>query len=235
MEHVKKMVLVDPRVLEDKSTVMSKVEDTIKRNTSMKNQVLSALDHELNTIMQDITLPDDEKIKLYQNTLQRFLAVKESNQQENIKFPEIAKNNVKLEDTRETESTSDHIKHIKHEIIDGVPKKYKRNASVMLNHIEAHPNTTWNDRGEFVYKGNPIKDSNIFDLVVDILRKRKNITPTGWVSFTDALKAINIPLSLVGNVDRLKHMNTSDVQRSPKRRKQKSIPWETLSLDDEEY
>ena len=47
----------------------------------------------------------------------------------------------------------------------------------------------------------PVAGSNVVDLVNDLLRKRKT-DPTGWQPFARQLRAMNLPMELVGNVTR---------------------------------
>ena len=56
-------------------------------------------------------------------------------------------------------------------------------------------------RGELIHEGVPVVGSNVVDLVNDLLRKRKT-DPTGWQPFARQLRAINLPMALVGNVSR---------------------------------
>ena len=60
---------------------------------------------------------------------------------------------------------------------------------------------TWTARGELIHEGEPVAGSNVVDLVNDLLRKRKT-DPTGWQPFAQQLRAINLPMELVGNVAR---------------------------------
>ena len=50
-------------------------------------------------------------------------------------------------------------------------------------------------------------DSNIADLINDQMRSRKTFNPRGWLSFTEAVKEINVPNDLIGNPRRL-HITT---------------------------
>ncbi|MEG7521707.1 MAG: hypothetical protein M3H12_01195, partial [Chromatiales bacterium] len=63
-----------------------------------------------------------------------------------------------------------------------------------MEKLKADPTTQWNDRGEFVYNGVPIRGSNMVDLVTDVPRKRKASSPVGWVPFVHHLRRRNIPM-----------------------------------------
>ena len=86
----------------------------------------------------------------------------------------------------------------------------------MLQRIKSHPDVTWNPRGEIEYQGQLVKDSNLTDLVNDVLRKRWNIAePVGWKTFAIALHHLNVPQDLVGNPERWKYMRKKGLQTSP--------------------
>ena len=56
--------------------------------------------------------------------------------------------------------------------------------------------------------GVPVVGSNVVDLVNDILRKRKT-DPLGWQPFARQLRAVNLPIELVGNVARRSYRSGS--------------------------
>ena len=65
----------------------------------------------------------------------------------------------------------------------------------------------WNERGEFEYRGQLIKNSNLTDLVNDVLRKRKKASdPLGWETFAEVLQRSNVPQELIGNPTRWSYM-----------------------------
>ena len=62
MEHARKMILVDPRALQPKP--------------NPTKTILSKLDEEMNEILNN-DLPEDEKVKLYNQILRRYLTFQE--------------------------------------------------------------------------------------------------------------------------------------------------------------
>jgi len=92
---------------------------------------------------------------------------------------------------------------LKKDVVANVPKSLKVKAERLLQRIQAHPHLTWSDRGELSWQGQLIKNSNLIDLVNDVLRKRKRSAPArGWETFATVLRELNIPQELVGNSDR---------------------------------
>ena len=88
---------------------------------------------------------------------------------------------------------------IEADVVDTVPKTMQAKARRLMKHLKK--DIAWTARGELIHEGVPITGSNVVDLVNDLLRKRKT-DPTGWQPFARQLRAINLPMELVGNVAR---------------------------------
>ena len=84
-------------------------------------------------------------------------------------------------------------------VLDTVPKTMQAKARRLMEHLKR--DIAWTARGELIHEGVPVVGSNVVDLVNDLLRKRKT-DPPGWQPFARQLRAINIPMELVGNVVR---------------------------------
>ena len=61
----------------------------------------------------------------------------------------------------------------------------------------------WNDNGQLVLDGSTIPNSNIVDLVNDVMRKRKGFNSEHSSTFAKALAKINVPEDYVRNPDRI--------------------------------
>ena len=81
---------------------------------------------------------------------------------------------------------------------------------------------SWTDRCELMHSGTPVPGSNMVDLVNDVLRKRRKSDSVGWQAFAQQLKSINLPMELVGNVERRRYMRqtatTTPVAVTPRNR-----------------
>ena len=84
-----------------------------------------------------------------------------------------------------------------------LPKTLQEKGRQMVSRLKT---TKWKDRGELLHEGVAIPDSNIVDLVHDLLRNRKTVDPIGWQQFANQMHAANIPMELVGNVARRQHI-----------------------------
>ena len=110
-----------------------------------------------------------------------------------------------------------------------VPKSLQAKARRLMEHLKR--NVAWNDRGELIQEGVPVAGSNAVDLVHDLLRKRKTDDPTGWQSFARQLRAINIPMELVGNVARkayIRQTATPATVTPRQQRRRRSLNWSSL-------
>ena len=84
-------------------------------------------------------------------------------------------------------------------VLDTVPKTMQAKARRLMEHLKR--DIAWTARGELIHEGVPVVGSNVVDLFNDMLRKRKT-APPGWQPFARQLRAINLPMELVGNVVR---------------------------------
>ena len=112
-------------------------------------------------------------------------------------------------------------------IVATLPKTLQEKGRQLLRRLSK---VEWNERGELMHEGVAIPGSNAVDLVHDLIRNRKTARdPVGWHQFAKQTRSANIPLELVGNVARRKHMQ----KPTPTKRIRKSkcdIPtgWEPL-------
>lgn len=116
------------------------------------------LDLTISRILNDDSLSEGIKAKLYVQALDRY------NTQDFVekKFPET-------------------------EVLDSVPVNVRHKAKRILREIAENPNTEIDPRGRFVYKQTPIENSNIIELVDDILRTKRIAPPPGWREFAESL------------------------------------------------
>src|SRR5688572_23012183 len=223
MEHTKKMILVETRQLE-------------KLKESMLDKTLSKLDGEIYDILHR-NIADDEKAKLYSNSLSRYL---------NIDKPSVVTTTFKSEDVSASdvgaaiasENASESVKdsqNVESLVLETVPRKWKSQASRLLTHIKNNPDVTWSEKGELVLKNTTIPKTHAVDLVNDLLRKRTSTSnPSGWKQLANALKDYNIPHELIGNEDRWKYINSSHdesfevgpIRGQRKRQRQQRFDWE---------
>ena len=86
------------------------------------------------------------------------------------------------------------------DILLGIPKQGRRDASAILRHIQSSPDITWNSRGELVLHGSVIANTHIADLLKFSLFQYKTWEPSGVTAFYRALAESNIPTGLIRNL-----------------------------------
>ena len=158
----------------------------LERMQTPVNKILGSLDSDMQSVLQRSDMSDVEKVQAYNQILQKYLEyyrphkvvteTRKENQEEN-----------KLDD------------YVIKEVLNTIPISMKKRAEALLHRIKIHPDTSWNDRGEFIYQGRVLPGSNIVDLVHDMIRDRKSFKARGRLDFARALRQTNVPQHLVGN------------------------------------
>ncbi len=169
---------------------------------------LSLLDQQMKSVLDDATTSPDVKLGKYYSTLRRYETLQDNAAQ--IPVP------VRIQEKRlpidpaavePTPLDQQELPVGEGEILEQVPHTQQRNAKLLLRYIKENPNIKWNRNKELVVEGSRVAGSNIFDLVSDMTRNRKNPTPaTGWQEFTDTLLQQNIPEGAVGNKQRWQYI-----------------------------
>ena len=152
MDHAKKYVLVDPQMY----------------RPSLPEKSLSGLDREIRTIL-DNDMPDDEKAKLYTQTLKKYKTY-----DNNTKAPE-PKPAIDLADT--------------------LPPSQQYKVKKLWRLVKDNPDIDWSNKGELIYRQRLIPNSHVSDLFSDALAT-KRLGVTGWEEFDDVLDSSNVPISL---------------------------------------
>lgn len=178
------MVLITPEALE-----------RLKHEPVRARANLETIKGELDDVLTDKKLGDHDKWRKYVNLFQTFMhRMKEQNEPLKINITEdIDSEIVPNEQNNKQPNVS--------RIIKEVPKLYQNKAKLLIDRIK-ESRISWDDRGEVSVSGTKIPNSNISDLVNDVLRKRKDFNPIGWELFVDELHRINVPLEIIGNPSR---------------------------------
>lgn len=171
------------------------------RAPTMGTVAANRLDDEMRTVLQRADLGEEEKIKLYNSVLQRFLRLTRQNESEkdrlNLIYPS--------EEPQQPQALSEQPPQAAAttEILSGISSRYRKNAELLLNKMKQHQDiSSWDTRGTFLYKGMPVPGTNILDLVKgasqhrSLTEKRK---PKGWDEFMTAMAEVNVPTSVLGS------------------------------------
>ena len=87
------------------------------------------------------------------------------------------------------------------QIIDSVAKTMQNRAKLLIQKLKDHSDvTSWKDNGQLVSEGLIVPNSNIVDVVNDVLRTREGfLNPEHSSTFAKALAKINVPEDFVRN------------------------------------
>ena len=194
---MKRMILVEPSKLAMRSSILP---------DSLEEKVLS-LEDEINNILHNSTLNEFEKSSAYQKALYDYLTrVKQLQTRNMSSLPTSEKKKYTspphFDDNIKTEHSEKLIK-LEGRLLKSLPKTLQNKGKLLIDYIKDETDLKWNERGELIIKDEVLKDSNVSDLIHEVLRTRKlATTPTGWSVFTKSLKDSNIPMDLIGNKNR---------------------------------
>ena len=217
MEHARKMALVDPRML-----------DTLRSPpppTDTLGKKVQALDDEMMTILDRKDLDDRTKVTLYNQVLQRYNVLSDKHAKEPTRVITVNESGTGVGAEARVGVADGAIgapvitSGIEADVVDTVPKTMQGKAKRLMERLKR--NMSWTARGELIHEGVPVAGSNVVDLVNDLLRKRKT-DPTGWQPFARQLRAMNLPMELVGNVarrDYIRQATTPATTSTPGRRR----------------
>ena len=130
---------------------------------------------EMNDWLEKDDVPEDTKATMYAHQLQRV------NQLKNQVFrPEPSSVQMITHTGQTMTSESDTSQQLsatdKQIIIDSVPKTMQNYAKLLIQKLKDHSDViSRNDNGQLVLDGSTIPNSNIVDLVNDVMRKRKKV------------------------------------------------------------
>ena len=219
MEHAKKMILIEPRVLESmqQQQQQQQQQQETRQDYDTTSRDLKETDQSMQAILESDGHVQD-KANAFQQALRGFL-----NRFDEYKNRPLGR--VQL--TPPEQSTLDQDRQpsfpppppptqktdaVEEDVMISVPANLKKRAARILQRLKADPEVRWNDRGEFEYRGRLIKNSNLTDLVNDVLKKKRNSVkdPRGWETFAQALQRLNVPQDLIANNSRWSYMRKQD-------------------------
>lgn len=195
MNHAKKMVMISPEVLQ-------------RLNTG-RNESLNVLEEDMNNVLHATDLEDRAKWAHYQQMLQRRQHFHDE-MRKPVEIPIV-----------DTSSG----RNFKDEILRTIPKALKTKGELLFDRLCDNDLIAWDSYGTVSINKVSIPNSNIVDLVCDVVRcKKSSAGPVGWARFVEALRQINIPQEFIGNPHRRQEATPSSAPlslvSSPRRRQQ---------------
>ena len=80
-----------------------------------------------------------------------------------------------------------------------LPKKKLEAATSLIDFLHAKK-VKFNDRGELLQNGSPVKDSNMIDLFNYTVRDLRREAPKGWDVWREQLLSNNVPDTAIGSI-----------------------------------
>jgi len=180
----------------------------------------------LQKILTDETIPPEKQMQLYNQLFSRYLKL-----DADLKEPTtvIMKNidSDKYVDMNDGKNESQVIQdRWKKTIFQKMPKMHKEKANGLINFLNKSKQLSILDTGEVSINDTVLPQSNIVNLVHDIVRGRpKAPGPLGFKNFAMLLKDLNVPKEFVGNQSRWNmikddlHTPDSKTSKAPLKRK----------------
>ena len=195
MEHVKRLILVPEHMTDTPKKAL------VPPLTAQVNQ----LDSEMDSLLRRQDMTQDEKVKLYDQTLQRYLTYYDKRMQKPVHVSVVPPKSIETEETgEELPEEPEPPGEIQKDILESVPATMKSRAFQLVKKLKTNKDVVgWNDHGQMVFEGRTIPGTNVIDLINDTLRQRKNFNPAGWQLFAKALGRLNVPEGIIRNEERL--------------------------------
>ena len=218
MEHTKKMILIDPKMIEQQQQIQPPVRE-------IKGESLRKLGSEIGAIADT---QEDENIhnKIIELNQALFKYLNRFKQYQSDRVPFFFKPPPATELNQTTDQKKEKENLISSEVIGALGNQAKKKGEVLLERLKANPDISWNERGEISYQGNEIKKSNMFDLFNEALKKHpsKINKPIGWHTFSLALKDMNTPSGFISNTSLKRYLEGKEERGEPK----KELKWTTM-------
>lgn len=199
-----KLELIDPDLLVRLLSLKSEATPPPDPNLKEMNNI----EHKMETTLLDDKLDDTDKLQHYNDLLQTYKT--HGDRYKNVgRPPQIV--------PPPADVWTD-------EILSTMPINLRHKTQLLLNRIKnSEGKISWNKKGELVRNKIPIPDTNIVDLIHDVVRSRKTVKPPrGYLEFSRALGEINTPRSAIGNPLRVGLLDPTG--KSPKvKRKSKRV------------
>lgn len=180
-----------------------KVHEPLYERDPVKKQL-----DEISRDMQNVwtePINDDERVRKHQQLFLRYQQLRKSKRSTETTPSTITK------ETIPTAVPSTSIENV----VRTVPKSLQNKAKLLMEHMHDHTNLSFDQQMRLTKNGEPVMNTNIIDIVNDLVRKRKNNPEAfGWQDVMFALKESNVPREAIGNDDRW-HVSVPETQRIP--------------------
>ena len=141
---------------------------------------LSTLDQSISSVLNQQDLPDAEKLRLYQQTLYKYLQNREQVESE-LDTP------VKVSIDQITP-----VKSAEESFLNSLQDEEKQKAVQVLSDVKTQSPLSFDVKGQLVHDGLTVEGSNLSDLVSHELKQKKGKSkPIGWEIFSNFRQSIS--------------------------------------------
>ena len=135
---------------------------------------MQGLDAQMTSILDQKDLNDGDKVKLYNQVLQRYNHLSDRRGKQPTRA--VVVNDAATTETATPEKpavapATEAPSAVEADIVDSVPKTMKVKAKKLMDRLKTQ--LSWTDRGELLHDVTPVPGSNMVDLVNDVLRKKE--------------------------------------------------------------
>ena len=163
---------------------------------------MTSIEHKMKETLERPDMYEEDKVKLHNQQLRRYLQFYDKYNLPRQQPPGPS-------NSPPPSPTAIGRDNIAEELNTILPKTLKEKGQLLLNRLRSTEAVKWNEKGELILKGKPLKGTHITDLIGDVVRqKRKRSPPEGWEVFSKGLKQANIPLEFIGNKERYLYSTT---------------------------
>ena len=194
---------------------------------------------QMKDVLNESEIPNDEKIRLFTENLNHMK--KQYDELNKPKQVRVVTNHQKNPEEaiakREEEAESlENRSSLEKSIIKSLPKSNQVTGELILNHLKNFPKIIkWNEFGELIYKDETIRESNLTDLISNVLLQKKSTTPPllHETIFLKALSETNAPETWIKNKSKkkilqsYKNLKAENPFLSPIQNKKPKINWST--------
>ncbi len=154
-----------------------------------RNETLNVLEEDMNKVLHASDIEDRAKWAQYQQMLQRRQHFHDE-MRKPMEIPIV-------------EASNGGTRNFRDEILRTIPKAFKTKGELLFERLSDNELISWDRHGTVSINGAPIPNSNIVDLVCDVVRCKKTAAgPVGCAQFVEALRQINVPQEFIGNPQR---------------------------------
>ena len=159
----------------------------------------------MQNLLTNNTHDDDyTKAQLYSQAFQRYLTMADKFRNKPLGKFEVVDPKQTNEMTPDPSTTENADKRntiaAKRILQSTLPPTLRSKGLNLLEHLSDLPGVSWDSKQQLVVDDKTITQSNIVDLVNDLVRDRKTTPPKGWNELSNVLTKSNVPKALIAKI-----------------------------------